>query len=104
MGSCTNTVHMSTFKATIAYDGTDFAGWQWQPNKRSVQGELEAALQRITHQKSKCVASGRTDAGVHALGQVVGFRSETTLTGKDLCRAVNAELPEDMYVFEVTTA
>jgi len=94
---------MTTFKATIAYDGTDFAGWQWQPNKRTVQAELEAAVERITQQKSKCVASGRTDAGVHALGQVVGFRSDTKLTGKDLCRALNAEVPEDMFVFEVSS-
>src|SRR3954469_15139965 len=70
---------MPTFKITLAYDGTDFAGWQWQPEKRTVQDELEAALERITQARPKCFASGRTDAGVHALGQVVSFDSETRL-------------------------
>src|SRR5687767_10975586 len=92
---------MPTFKLTLAYDGTDFAGWQRQPDKRSVQEELEAALARITQVRPKCIASGRTDAGVHALGQVVSFQSETKLDGPTLCKALNAELPEDMLVFEV---
>jgi tRNA pseudouridine38-40 synthase len=95
---------MPTFKITLAYDGTDFAGWQWQPEKRTVQDELEAALERITQARPKCFASGRTDAGVHALGQVVSFDSETRLTPEVLTKALNAELPEDMLVFEVTVA
>ena len=95
---------MPTFKLTLAYDGTDFAGWQRQPQARTVQGELEAAIERITQQKSKCIASGRTDAGVHALGQVVSFQSDTKLDGPTLTKALNAELPEDMLVFEVTEA
>ena len=92
---------MPTFKLTLAYDGTEFAGWQRQPDERTVQEELEAALARITQSRPKCVASGRTDAGVHALGQVVSFQSETKLDGPTLCKAINAELPEDMLVFEV---
>jgi tRNA pseudouridine38-40 synthase len=92
---------MPTFMLTLAYDGTDFAGWQRQPDERSVQEELEAALARITQARPKCIASGRTDAGVHALGQVVSFQSETKLDGPTLCKALNAELPEDMLVFEV---
>src|SRR4051794_13061938 len=95
---------MPTFKLTLAYDGTDFAGWQWQPKKRTLQGELEAAVERITGQPSKCLASGRTDAGVHALGQVVSFESATRLTPAALAKALNAELPEDMLVFEVARA
>jgi tRNA pseudouridine38-40 synthase len=95
---------MTTFRLTLAYDGSDFAGWQWQPNMRTVQGELEAALERITGQRSKCVASGRTDAGVHALGQVVSFTSDTYLAPPVLTKALNAELPEDMLVFEVASA
>jgi tRNA pseudouridine38-40 synthase len=95
---------MPTFKLTLAYDGTDFAGWQRQPNRRTVQGELEAALQRITQQHSKCIASGRTDAGVHALGQVVSFQTNTQLPGPVLTKALNAELPEDILVFEVAEA
>lgn len=93
-----------TFKLTLAYDGTDFAGWQWQPNRRTVQGEFTAALQRITQEEIKCIASGRTDAGVHALGQVVSFRAKTKLEPAVLCKALNAELPEDMLVFEVAEA
>jgi tRNA pseudouridine38-40 synthase len=65
---------------------------------------LEAALERITGRWTKCVASGRTDAGVHALGQVVSFESETHLPPEVLTRALNAELPEDMLVFEVEHA
>jgi tRNA pseudouridine38-40 synthase len=95
---------MPTFKLTLAYDGTDFAGWQWQPNRRTLQGELEAALERITQSRPRCTASGRTDAGVHALGQVVSFESETVLTPAALAKALNAELPEDMLVFEVLAA
>ena len=95
---------MPTFKLTLAYDGTEFAGWQRQPRERTVQGELEAAIERITQERSKCIASGRTDAGVHALGQVVSFQSETKLSGPVLCKALNAELPEDMLVFEVAEA
>ena len=95
---------MSTFKLTLAYDGTDFAGWQWQPSRRTLQGELEAALERVTQLRTRCTASGRTDAGVHALGQVVSFDSETGLAPAVLTKALNAEIPEDMFVFEVEHA
>lgn len=95
---------MPTFKLLMAYDGTDFAGWQWQPNVRTIQNELETALAQITGTRPKCFASGRTDAGVHALGQVVSFDSPTYLTGPALTKALNAELPEDLYVFEVEEA
>jgi tRNA pseudouridine38-40 synthase len=95
---------MTTFRLTLAYDGTDFAGWQWQPERRTVQGELQAALERITGEQIKCKASGRTDAGVHALGQIVSFDSETKHAPEVLTRALNAELPEDLLVFEVTRA
>ena len=95
---------MRTFKLTLAYDGTDFAGWQWQPRQRTVQGELQETLKRITQEQITCFASGRTDAGVHALGQVVSFDSETYLSPAALAKALNAELPEDMLVFEVAEA
>jgi tRNA pseudouridine38-40 synthase len=95
---------MRTFKLTLAYDGSDFAGWQWQPNKRTIQGEVQAAIERVTQEKCKCFASGRTDAGVHALGQVVSFDSPTYLSGPALTKALNAELPEDLFVFEVQEA
>jgi tRNA pseudouridine38-40 synthase len=95
---------MRTFKLTIAYDGTDFAGWQWQPQRRTIQGELQETLKRVTQEEIKCIASGRTDAGVHALGQVVSFESETYLSPAALKKALNAELPEDMLVCEVAEA
>jgi tRNA pseudouridine38-40 synthase len=95
---------MRTFRLTLAYDGSDFAGWQWQPNIRTVQGELEAALERVTGARPKCIASGRTDAGVHALGQVVSFTSDTCLAPEVLTKALNAELSDDVLVFEVSPA
>jgi len=104
MESCSPSVQTTTFRLTLAYDGTDFAGWQRQPTRRTVQGELEAALERITVQRPKCIASGRTDAGVHALGQVVSFASATRLAPDVLAKALNAELPDDMLVFEVAPA
>src|SRR5262245_45660594 len=104
MESCSPSVQMTTFRLTLAYDGTDFVGWQRQPNKRTLQGELEEALERITGQRPKCTASGRTDAGVHALGQVVSFTSGTRLAPDVITKALNAELPEDMLVFEVVRA
>jgi|EndMetStandDraft_8_1072994.scaffolds.fasta_scaffold248311_2 tRNA pseudouridine38-40 synthase len=95
---------MPTFKLTLAYDGTEFAGWQRQPKQRTIQEELEAALGRVTTWRPICFASGRTDAGVHALGQVVSFDSATRLSPAELTKALNAELPPDMYVFEVERA
>jgi tRNA pseudouridine38-40 synthase len=95
---------MMTYRLTLAYDGSNFAGWQWQPRERTLQDELEAALDRITGQRPKCIASGRTDAGVHALGQVVSFASATRLTPDALTKALNAELPADMLVFGVAPA
>lgn len=92
---------MSTYKLTLAYDGTEFAGWQWQPNRRTLQNELEQALERVTQVRTRCIASGRTDAGVHALGQVVSFSSDTNLPAEVLTKALNAELPDDMLVFGV---
>jgi tRNA pseudouridine38-40 synthase len=87
-----------TFKLLVAYDGTDFAGWQWQQGTRTVQGAVEEAWLHVTQESLRVVASGRTDAGVHALGQVVGVRSETLRTPHVLQRALNAELPRDVSV------
>ena len=95
---------MPTFKLTLAYDGTHFAGWQRQPKVRTIQEELEAALGRVTTWRPICFASGRTDAGVHALGQVVSFDSATRLEGAEMTKALNAELPDDMHVFSVERA
>ncbi|HVK07949.1 MAG TPA: tRNA pseudouridine(38-40) synthase TruA [Gemmataceae bacterium] len=91
---------MSNFKLTLAYDGTDFAGWQTQPGFRTVQETFELAVAAITGVRPNVVASGRTDSGVHAVGQVVNFHSETRLTPDALLRATNANLPDDVVVRE----
>ncbi len=92
---------MRTIKLTLAYDGTAYAGWQFQPDRMSVQQTLESALERVTGERIRVLASGRTDAGVHALGQVVGFQTASTLPPEVLRRAINANLPEDVAVLEV---
>jgi tRNA pseudouridine38-40 synthase len=87
------------FKLTVSYDGTAFGGWQVQPNARTVQAVLEEAIRSITQdERVFCNASGRTDSGVHAIGQVVNFFSATTLEPEILVKAVNAKLPEDVTV------
>ncbi|QEG33112.1 tRNA pseudouridine(38-40) synthase TruA [Bythopirellula goksoeyrii] len=92
---------MPTFKLTIAYDGTKFSGWQAQPDRRTVQGAVQDAWQKITSESVQVTASSRTDAGVHALGQVVGVSSATHLTAEQLHRALNALLPPDAVVKRV---
>ncbi|HEY2882412.1 MAG TPA: tRNA pseudouridine(38-40) synthase TruA [Pirellulales bacterium] len=85
-----------TIKLTLAYDGTEFAGWQFQTNQRTVQDTLEQTLAKITGKFARVSASGRTDAGVHALAQIVSFETECALPTEVLWRALNAELPRDM--------
>ena len=89
---------MRCFHLTVAYDGTDFFGWQWQPDRRTVQGVMEEAIHRVTSEKLRVVGSGRTDAGVHAYGQAVSFTSSTRLEPAVLLRALNANLPHDVRV------
>ncbi len=93
-----------SLRATIAYDGSRYFGWQWQPDRPTVQGEVEAALEPIAGKPVRVVASGRTDTGVHAVGQVVGFRMATRLDLTTLRRAWNAHLPDDIAVREVAAA
>ena len=94
-----------TIRATIAYDGTDFAGWQVQDQQRTVQGVLEGALARMHGHPVRINAAGRTDAGVHALGQVVGFHTELdSLTPEVLPRALNSFLPADVRVIDARRA
>lgn len=82
----------------LEYDGVDFAGFQLQPGRRTVQGELEEALQRVTGERPRVAGAGRTDAGVHALGQVASFATTTRLGADELGRALNAVLPRDVVV------
>jgi tRNA pseudouridine38-40 synthase len=95
---------MRTLKLTIAYDGTAYAGWQLQPERPTVQGTLEKAVAKVTGQHVRILASGRTDAGVHASGQVVGFRTDSALPPEVLLRAINANLPYDVAVLDVAEA
>jgi tRNA pseudouridine38-40 synthase len=88
-------------KLTVAYDGSAYAGWQIQPDKPTVQGTFEATWQRLTQESLRVSAAGRTDAGVHALGQVVGLSTETRLSNDDLHRGLNALLPNDVAVCTV---
>lgn len=95
---------MRALKLILAYDGTDYVGWQLQPGQRTLQGALEDALARITGESIRVIASGRTDAGVHALGQVVSFVTSNRLPAPVLQRALNAELPDDMAVVAAAEA
>jgi tRNA pseudouridine38-40 synthase len=92
------------FKLTIQYDGTNYVGWQRQASGVSIQGLLEDALAPIAKRQVDVVGAGRTDAGVHALGQVVSASFETRLDEPTLRRALNAALPPDVRVSDVATA
>ncbi|MCH1626051.1 tRNA pseudouridine(38-40) synthase TruA [Fredinandcohnia quinoae] len=96
---------MERVKCIIAYDGTNFSGYQVQPNKRTVQSEIEGALKKM-HKgyEVKIVASGRTDAKVHALGQVIHFDSTFTISPDRWKQALNALFPDDIQVKSVEIA
>jgi tRNA pseudouridine38-40 synthase len=90
---------MRNIRLVLSYDGTDFSGWQTQPGHRTVQETLEKAIADLTgEERIRVNASGRTDAGVHAVGQVVNFYSSTRLAAEVLVRAVNARLPHDLVL------
>lgn len=82
----------------MAYDGTPYAGFQVQPNARTVQGELERALSELCAEPVRITGAGRTDAGVHATGQVIDFRTASALDRETMERGVNALLPEDIAI------
>jgi tRNA pseudouridine38-40 synthase len=89
---------MSTIKLTIEYDGTAYAGWQRQPHQPTVQGAIETALTRITQERISVLAAGRTDAGVHARGQVASFQSHKSIPVNKWALALNSCLPPDISV------
>jgi tRNA pseudouridine38-40 synthase len=95
---------MRNLKLVLSYDGTDFNGWQTQPGYRTVQETLEQAIAAVTRSRPHANASGRTDAGVHAVGQVVNFYTDTRLAPDVLLRAVNAHLPADVVVKDAAEA
>jgi tRNA pseudouridine38-40 synthase len=87
--------------AVIEYDGTDYLGFQLQAEGRTVQGELERALAKITRRETRVTGAGRTDAGVHAMGQVISFVPHWGHSLPELHRAMNALLPEDVVVHQM---
>ena len=91
---------MRNIKLVLAYDGTDYSGWQRQPDRRTIQQELEEALGRLTGAEPATTASGRTDAGVHALGQVVHFYTASRHPPETFVKALNAMLPRDVRVLD----
>ncbi len=94
---------LQTWKLTLAYDGTDFQGWQVQPGLPTIQGELQAALGRVTGESPLPQGSGRTDAGVHALAQVASFALRAPIPPENLLRALNRTLPPSIHISEART-
>jgi len=94
---------LQNWKLTLAYDGTSFRGWQVQPGELTVQGELQAALGRITGETPLPQGSGRTDAGVHALAQVASFALPVPIPASNLLLALNRTLPSTIRVLEART-
>ncbi|MBI1354697.1 MAG: tRNA pseudouridine(38-40) synthase TruA [Acidobacteria bacterium] len=92
---------MRNLKITVSYEGTDFCGWQVQPDQRTIQGEIEAALEAVEERPVKVHGSGRTDAGVHALGQVASFHLANRIPCENLQLALNHRLPPAIRVLRV---
>lgn len=95
--------HARNWKLIVAYDGTDFAGWQIQPGQSTIQGTLQLALGRITGESPLPQGSGRTDAGVHALAQVASFSLNAAIPPDHLLRALNRILPSSIRVLDAET-
>src|SRR5690242_13081323 len=96
--TCDNLWLMRNIKLTVAYDGTDFRGWQNQPGQPTIQGFLADVVHQLTEERSNLQGSGRTDAGVHAWGQVVNFKTRSELAPADFQRGCNALLPPSIRV------
>jgi len=95
---------LTHWKLTLSYDGTAFHGWQVQPDRPTVQGTLSAALEQLTGERLLPQGSGRTDAGVHALGQVVSFSLAASLPEGNVLRALNRALPSSIRVLQAEVA
>src|SRR5438132_10736858 len=91
-------------KLVLAYDGSEFSGWQVQPDAATIQGTLASAIGRITAEKVLPQGSGRTDAGVHALAQVASFTTESPIPVENLVKALNDMLPPSIRVLEANEA
>lgn len=91
---------MRNIKLTISYDGTDYCGWQSQKNGTSIQDTIEAAVKKLTGRKSCVIASGRTDAGVHAIAQIANFKTVSNIPPDNIKMALNTILPDDIRIFD----
>lgn len=91
-------MRMRNIKLTIRYDGTNYSGWQFQKNAISIQETIQRAVKKIVGHKPAVVASGRTDAGVHALAQIANFKTASKIPLKNLRMALNTTLPDDIVV------
>ena len=89
---------MRNIRLIVEYDGTKFCGWQRQENGPTIQGEIEAVLSKIFQNKISVIGAGRTDAGVHARGQVANFRADVQMKPADILRALNGLLPPDIVI------
>ena len=89
---------MRNIKLTIEYDGKPYNGWQKQPNKPNIQGEIERAIYNITKEEVDLIGSGRTDAGVHALGQVANFKTNSNIPIEKLALAINSQLKNSIII------
>ena len=92
---------MTTFKVVLEYEGSRYSGWQRQANAPTIQATMEEALAAVAQTRLTVVGAGRTDAGVHALGQVASFRTDRGLSRREWLRALNAHLPTDISVLSV---
>ncbi len=95
---------MRYLRLLTEYEGTRYVGWQIQPNGLSIQQLIEAAIFRVTREQTKVIGAGRTDAGVHALGQVAAFHTQSILPEDVLLRALNANLPSDIRILGIEPA
>ena len=91
---------MRNIKLTIEYDGKCYNGWQKQPNKLNIQGEIERAIYNITKEEVDLIGSGRTDAGVHALGQVANFKTNSEISIEKIPLAINSQLKNSLVIKE----
>lgn len=97
-------MNMRNLKLVLEYDGNNFYGWEYQPDRRTVQGELEMAVRRITGEDIRITGAGRTDHGVHALAQVANFKTRSDIPCEKLKEGLNALTGEDIYIKEVSEA
>src|SRR3990170_3090995 len=95
---------MRNIRLLIEYDGTNYAGWQWQKNDVTIQETLAKAIERVIQEKVTICGAGRTDSGVHAIGQVANFKTNSNISSERLIHAVNFYLPHDITVKDAVDA